>query len=171
MCKTGHGYIKAKMKETNAIAAGEMSGHMFFKDNWFGFDDAVYAASRIAKLIAKLKKTNPKFKLSDLLVPFNAVYTSSEVRFPCEDEFKKPVLAKVAEAIDANSDFFGDKIKDIIKLDGLRIVFDGGFAMIRQSNTEPVFTLRFEGKNKDLCEQYQKAMLTELDSICKSMKG
>lgn len=171
MCKTGHGYIKAKMKETNAIAAGEMSGHMFFKDNWFGFDDAVYSASRIAKLIAKLKKSNPKFKLSDLLVPFNAVYTSSEVRFPCEDEFKKPVLAKVEEAIDANSDFFGDKIKDIIKLDGLRIVFDGGFAMIRQSNTEPVFTLRFEGKNKDLCEQYQKAMLTELDSICKAMKG
>lgn len=171
MCKTGHGYIKAKMKETDAVAAGEMSGHMFFKDKWFGFDDAVYGASRICHQIYEAKKKNPKFKLSDLLEPFNAVFTSSEVRFPCPNEFKKPALEQMAKSINSNPDFFGDKIKDIITLDGLRIVFDGGFAMIRQSNTEPVFTLRFEGKNEALCNQYKNAMLTELEKICNSMKG
>ena len=171
MCKTGHGYIKSKMKETNAVAAGEMSGHMFFKEGWFGFDDAVYAASRLANQIYKEKQVNPNFKLSDLLEPFNAVYTSAEVRYPCADENKKTVLATVSDSIEKNSDFFGDNIKEIIRLDGLRIVFDGGFAMIRQSNTEPVFTLRFEGKNQTLCEQYQKAMINELDRITKSMKG
>jgi len=171
MCRTGHGYIKAKMAETNAIAAGEMSGHMFFKDNWFGFDDAVFAASKIADLINRRKAENPNFKLSDLLEPFNSVYTSPEVRFPCKDEFKKPVLKKMEEKIEGNPDFFGDTIKDIIKLDGLRIVFDGGFAMIRQSNTEPVFTLRFEGKNEKLCNQYMNAMLDELKTITTEMKA
>lgn len=171
MCKTGHGYIKAKMKETDAIAAGEMSGHMFFKENWYGFDDAVYAASRIAALVNKKKKENKNFKLTELLEPFNAVYTSSEERFPCKDEMKKPVLAKINEEIENNPNFFGDEIKDIIRLDGLRIVFDGGFAMIRQSNTEPVFTLRFEGRNEEICNQYKKAMLDELDRICKEMKA
>ena len=171
MCKTGHGYIKAKMKETDAIAAGEMSGHMFFKENWYGFDDAVYAASRIAALVNKKKKEKKNFKLTKLLEPFNAVYTSAEVRFPCKDEMKKPVLAKIDEEIGKNPNFFGDEIKDIIRLDGLRIVFDGGFAMIRQSNTEPVFTLRFEGRNEEVCNQYKKAMLDELERICKEMKA
>ena len=84
---------------------------------------------------------------------------------------KKPVLAKIDEEIGKNPEFFGDEIKDIIRLDGLRIVFDGGFAMIRQSNTEPVFTLRFEGRNEEVCNQYKKAMLDELERICKEMKA
>jgi len=171
MCKTGHGYIKAKMQETGAIAAGEMSGHMFFKDNWFGFDDAVFAASKIADLITKQKRQNPDFKLSDLLEPFKKVYTSSEVRFPCKDECKKPVLKKMEEVIEGNPQFFNDEIKDIIRLDGLRIVFDGGFAMIRQSNTEPVFTLRFEGRTEEVCNQYKDAMLKELEKICTEMNA
>lgn len=170
MCKTGHGYIKSKMKETGAIAAGEMSGHMFFKDGWYGFDDAVYAASRLGKLIAEQKKINPDFKLSDLLEPFKNVYSSPEVRYPCADENKKPILAKIEERILNNPQFFGDDIVDIIRLDGLRIVFNGGFAMIRQSNTEPVFTLRFEGKTEAECEQYKKAMIAELDKISAEMK-
>ena len=171
MCKTGHGYIKAKMQETGAIAAGEMSGHMFFKDGWFGFDDAVYAASRLAYMISQKKKQNPDFTLKALLTPFNAVCTSAEVRFPCEDNLKQPVLKKISEMIENDPNFFGDKIKDIIRLDGLRIVFDGGFAMIRQSNTEPVFTLRFEGRNEKMCKQYQEKMLTNLENVCNAMKG
>ncbi len=71
MCKTGHGYIKDKMKETNAILGGEMSGHTFFKDRYYGFDDAVYAGCRIIEIIAKNKKCNPEFKLEDILEPFN----------------------------------------------------------------------------------------------------
>lgn len=171
MCKTGHGFIKAKMHETNAVAAGEMSGHMFFKDNWYGFDDAVFAASKLADLIKRHKKDNPNFKLSDLLEPFKKVFTSPEVRFPCKDEFKKPVLAEMEKRITSNPGFFGDTIKNIIKLDGLRIVFDGGFAMIRQSNTEPVFTLRFEGRNEKMCRLYQTAMLNELKKVTTEMKA
>lgn len=171
MCKTGHGFIKAKMAETGAVAAGEMSGHMFFADRWFGFDDAVFAAARLGYIIYTLKQKNPDFKMSDVLKPFASVYTSPEIRFPCADELKKPILQKLEKMIIANPDLFRDTIKEIIKLDGLRIVFNGGFAMIRQSNTEPVFTLRFEGKTKDKCDGYRDALINQLEKLCSEMKG
>lgn len=165
MCKTGHGYIKDKMKETGAILAGEMSGHTFFKDRYYGFDDAVYAGCRIIEIISKQKKLNPEFKISDILKPFDAVYSSPEVRYPCPNELKKLTLEKIKEIVLNNRDIFGSKIKDIITLDGMRIVFDGGFALIRQSNTEPVFTLRFEAKTKEECEKFKSVMINELDKI------
>ena len=167
MCKTGHGYIKDKMKETNALLAGEMSGHTFFKDRYYGFDDAIYAGCRIIEIIAKNKKKNQNFKLQDMLKPFNAVCSSDEVRFPCPNEKKKETLEKVKHCIEANSNLFGSQIKDIITLDGMRIVFDGGFALIRQSNTEPVFTLRFEGKTKEDCERYKTCMIKTLEEVLK----
>ena len=136
MCKTGHGYIKDKMKETGALLAGEMSGHTFFKDRYYGFDDAIYAGCRIIEIIAKHKKINPEFKISDMLKAFDEVYSSAEVRYPCPNELKKSTLEKVKSMIEADKNIFGSQIKDIITLDGMRIVFDGGFALIRQSNTE-----------------------------------
>ena len=154
MTKTGHGYIKSKMKETNALLAGEMSGHTFFKDRYFGYDDAIYAGCRLIEIIAKNKSKNEDFKLSDLLEPFKQVHLSDEVRLKCPNELKKEVLEKIKVKI--NDDLFSSKIKDIITIDGLRIIFEDGFALIRQSNTEPVFTLRFEAKTKEKCEQYQK---------------
>lgn len=165
MCKTGHGYIKDKMKETGALLAGEMSGHTFFKDRYYGFDDAIYAGCRIIEIIAKHKKVNPEFKISDMLKPFDEVYSSAEVRYPCPNERKKEVLQKVQQMVENNKDIFGSAIKDIITLDGMRIVFDGGFALIRQSNTEPVFTLRFEAKTKEECEKLKTAMLAMLGEI------
>ena len=165
MCKTGHGYIKSKMKETNALLAGEMSGHTFFKDRYYGFDDAIYAGCRIIEIISKQKKQNPKFQISDLLKPFDSVYSSPEVRYNCPNELKKEVLEKVKEIIHTNKEIFTLEIKDIITIDGMRIVFDGGFALIRQSNTEPVFTLRFEAKNKSECERFKNTMIEILDSI------
>ena len=167
MCKTGHGYIKDKMKETNALLAGEMSGHTFFKDRYYGFDDAIYAGCRIIEIIAKHKKSNPDFKLQDMLKPFDAVCSSDEVRFPCPNEKKKETLEKVKSCIEADKNLFGSEIKEIITLDGMRIVFDGGFALIRQSNTEPVFTLRFEGKTKEDCERYKNCMIATLESVLK----
>ena len=92
MCKTGHGYIKDKMKETGAILAGEMSGHTFFKDRYYGFDDAIYAGCRIIEIISKHKKLNPEFKISDMLKAFDAVYSSPEVRYPCPNNIKKSAL-------------------------------------------------------------------------------
>lgn len=167
MCKTGHGYIKDKMKETNALLAGEMSGHTFFKDRYYGFDDAIYAGCRIIEIIANHKKINPDFKISDMLKPFDEVCSSEEVRFPCSNELKKSTLEKVKQCVEEDKNLFGSEIKEIITLDGMRIVFDGGFALIRQSNTEPVFTLRFEAKNKEECDRFKSCMVNTLENILK----
>ncbi len=167
MCKTGHGYIKDKMKETNALLAGEMSGHTFFKDRYYGFDDAIYAGCRIIEIISKHKKLNPNFKISDMLTPFDNVCSSEEVRFPCPNDKKKEVLEQFKHCVETNRNMFGSDIKDIITLDGMRIVFDGGFALIRQSNTEPVFTLRFEAQNKDQCEKFKSCMINTLEKFLK----
>lgn len=163
MCKTGHGYIKEKMKETGALLGGEMSGHTFFKDRYYGYDDAVYAGCRMIEIISKKKAQKPHFKIENLLEPFNRVYTSSEVRYPCPNELKKSTLEYVKEQVKNNPDMFGSKIEDIVTLDGMRIVFKGGFALIRQSNTEPVFTLRFEANNEDECNRFKDAMINCLD--------
>lgn len=167
MCKTGHGYIKDMMKETNATLAGEMSGHTFFKDRYYGFDDAIYAGCRIIEIIANHRKNNPNFVISDMLKPFDKVCSSEEVRFPCPNELKKETLEKVKQCVENDKNLFGSAIKDIITLDGMRIVFDGGFALIRQSNTEPVFTLRFEAKTKDECERFKSCMIKVLEKILK----
>lgn len=165
MCKTGHGFIKGKMKETGAVLAGEMSGHTFFKDRYYGFDDATYAGCRIIEIIANQKRKNPDFKIEDLLSPFEHVYSSNEVRFPCANELKQQTLSSFANLVKENQNLFGETIKDIVTIDGLRIIFNGGFALIRQSNTEPVFTLRFEAKTKEKAENYQKVMLESLKQI------
>jgi len=165
MCKTGHGYIKSMMKEKGAILAGEMSGHTFFKDRYYGYDDAVYAGCRIIEIVAKQKQINPNFVIEDLLTPFDEVCTSPELRLPCPNELKKTVLEGFKEYVQANLTCFGNDIKEIITMDGMRIVFDGGFALIRQSNTEPVFTLRFEGKTEAECENYKNVMVNKLNEI------
>ena len=172
MTKTGHGYIKAKMRETGAVLAGEMSGHTFFKDRYYGFDDAIYAGCRIIEIIAEKKKQNPMFKLSDMLKPFENIYTSSEVRLPCPNSLKKQTLDIFQSDIALHPDFFGTEIKEIITIDGMRIVFggnDSGFALIRQSNTEPVFTLRFEAQSEDKAKKYEDLMVNKLMEIIKDL--
>ena len=170
MCKTGHGYIKEKMKETGAVLAGEMSGHTFFKDRYYGYDDAIYAGCRIIEIISKHKAQNPNFTIQDMLDPYKKVFSSPEVRFPCPNDLKKSVLEQVKETVNNNKDIFGSPIKDIITIDGMRIVFDGGFALIRQSNTEPVFTLRFEAKTEDECKRFQDCMISLLERVLEEIK-
>ena len=165
MCKTGHGYIKSKMKETGAILAGEMSGHIFFKDRYYGYDDAIYAGCRIIEIVAKNKYSNPEFKIESLLGDFDKIYTSDEVRFHCPNDRKKEVLDNLKKIIDKNKDIFSSQIRDIVTIDGMRIIFDDGFALIRQSNTEPVFTMRFEAKSKEKMEHYQKVLVDETDKL------
>ena len=171
MCKTGHGFIKSKMRETGAVLAGEMSGHTFFKDSYYGFDDAVYAGCRIIEIISRKKKLNPNFKISDMLEPFKNVFSSLEVRLACPNSLKKPVLEEFKNVIEKNPEFFETKIKDIITIDGMRIVFDNGFALIRQSNTEPVFTLRFEADSKENVQKYEDLMVSELLDIVKEISA
>ena len=165
MYKTGHGYIKSKMKETGALLAGEMSGHVFFKDRYYGYDDAIYAGCRLIEIVAKNKKANPNFNLKDLIKPFDEVHLSNEVRLECPNDFKKPVLEELRGQI--SDELFNSKIKDIITIDGLRIIFEDGFALIRQSNTEPVFTLRFEAKTQEQCENYQKTLCSLTEELVK----
>jgi len=165
MYKTGHGFIKAKMKETGAILAGEMSGHIFFKDRYYGFDDAIYAGCRLIEIVAKHKRNNPEFKIESLLKPFDGVYLSKEVRLECPNQYKQPVLKALEEHIEKSPDIFGSKIKEIITIDGLRIIFDDGFALIRQSNTEPVFTLRFEADTPEKCQHYEDTLVGVVGNI------
>lgn len=167
MCKTGHGYIKSMMKEKNAVLAGEMSGHTFFKDRYYGYDDAIYAGIRIIEIVAKYKKKNANFVIEDLLKPFNEVCTSPELRHPCPNNQKTNVLEEFKKYVMENPDCFGTRIKDIITMDGMRIVFEGGFALIRQSNTEPVFTCRFEGKNEKEVDNYRAVMVEQLNKLIK----
>ncbi len=163
MTKTGHGYIKSKMREEGALLAGEMSGHTFFKDRYYGYDDAIYAGCRLIEIVAKNKMQNPNFKLNELLEPFNKVHLSDEVRLSCPNELKDKVLDTLKDKI--NEELFNSKIKEIITIDGLRIIFEDGFALIRKSNTEPVFTLRFEAKTKEKCEIYKEALVNLTNSL------
>ena len=141
-----------------------MSGHTFFKDRYYGYDDAIYAGCTMLEIVAKNKKDNSNFKIEDILTPFSRVYTSDEVRYPCPNERKKDTLAYIKSTVEKNPNMFGSEIKDIVTLDGMRIVFKGGFALIRQSNTEPVFTLRFEAKDEAECNRFKNTMISCLDT-------
>jgi len=165
MWKTGHGYIKSKMKEEKAVIAGEMSGHIFFKDRYYGFDDAVYAGCRFIEIVAKKKMLDPNFKVSQLLDSLPFPEGALDVRHPCKDELKKPVLAELAKIFAENKNIFINPIKDIITIDGLRLVFEDGYAIIRQSNTEPVFTMGFEAQTLENAESYKNTMLRLVDDL------
>jgi len=171
MCKTGHGYIKSKMKETGALLAGEMSGHTFFKDRYYGFDDAVYAGCRLIEIVAKYKKADSNFKIESLLTPFDEVCSSPEIRTPCPNELKKVVLEEFAKHVETHPEMYGSPIKDIVTLDGLRIIFNDGFALVRQSNTEPVFTLRFEASSNLYCDIYRDTTVNLMEEIIKKHKA
>ena len=102
-----------------------------------------------------------------MLSDFAEICSSKEVRFHCPNDYKKPVLEDMAKYLEENPSLFDTEIKDIITIDGMRIILEDGFALIRQSNTEPVFTLRFEAKSKENCEKYQERFLEQLDKIVK----
>ena len=131
MWKTGHSLIKQKMKEVKAELAGEMSGHMFFADRYFGYDDAIYALCRLLEILGSGKK-----KMSELLSDIPKTYSTPEIRFECPDSIKFEVVRKAAE-------YFRDRF-DIIDIDGVRVIFEDGWGLVRASNTQPALVLRFE---------------------------
>jgi phosphomannomutase/phosphoglucomutase len=132
MTRTGHSLIKKRMKELNAPLAGEMSGHMFFGD-WYGFDDALYASARLARLVAA--STDGLAAMIDSLPRYEA---SPEIRVDCPDERKFAVVDAVLERYRSTH--------EVIDIDGARILFPGGWGLVRASNTQPVLVLRVEGK-------------------------
>jgi len=131
MWKTGHSLIKAKMKEENAPLAGEMSGHMFFADNYYGFDDAIFASLRLVELLSKTQK-----KFSQLVDEIPSYFVTPEIRVPCPDSEKFKVVKEVKSIL--------EKDNEIIDIDGVRVSFSDGWGLLRASNTQPVLVLRFE---------------------------
>ena len=119
------------------------------------------------EIVSNAKKSNPSFKVENLLEPFNKIYTSDEYRLECPNALKIAVLGQFKKYVEENPKMFGSPIKDVITIDGMRIIFDGGFALIRQSNTEPVFTLRFEAKTQEECERFQKVMVEKVEDLVK----
>ena len=136
MSAAGHSLIKKKMQETNALLAGEMSGHICFSDEYYGFDDAIYAACRILKIVASSKE-----KVSAMLTDVPKTAATPEIRVDCPDENKFEIVRELTESF--------RKEYDVIDIDGVRIKFDNGWALIRASNTQPVIVFRFEANNAD----------------------
>ncbi len=136
MWKAGHSIIKAKMKETNAALAGEMSGHIFFADRFYGFDDATYAGARVLEILSKTDK-----KLSEILSDLPETFSTPELRVDCADEQKFKIVAKIAEEF--------AKTNEVITIDGARILFENGWGLVRASNTQAILVLRFEADSEE----------------------
>jgi phosphomannomutase/phosphoglucomutase len=146
MWKTGHSLIKAKMKETHSVLAGEMSGHMFFKDRYYGFDDAIYAAARLFEIIAESKQT-PAEMLADLPPSFS----TPELRVDCPDATKFAV-------VQASREEFEKRGLKVNAIDGARIDFGDGWGLVRASNTQPVLVFRFEATSEKRLAEIRQTM-------------
>lgn len=145
MYKTGHSLIKAKMKQEHAELAGEMSGHMFFADRYFGYDDALYAACRLLEIVANSGKP-----MSAQLAGLPKTVSTPEIRVDCTDEAKFDLVARVAAQF--------RETHEVIDVDGVRVLFEGGWGLLRASNTQPVLVMRFEASNDALLAAYQREM-------------
>jgi len=165
MWKTGHSLIKAKMKELGAAMGGEMSGHLFFADRYFGYDDAIYAACRLVEILKKMKSSNGvKADLSMLLSDLPKTFNTPEIRFDCPDAIKFKVIEKARE-IFSSGDGLRLRPKEIITVDGVRAIFASGWGLIRASNTQPVLVMRFEAKDADSLAEIRNMMEDKLKVI------
>ena len=161
MWKTGHSLIKSKMVELKAAMAGEMSGHIFFADRYLGFDDAVYASARLLEILVKKREKDPAFKFSSLLAGLPSSVVTPEYRVESSDDDKFKVIEEVKELVGKEVGE-GSNIRDLIDIDGLRVVFNGGWALVRASNTQPVLVMRFEADDEKLLEEYKGFMRDHL---------
>lgn len=157
MWKTGHSLIKSKMKESKAALAGEMSGHIFFADRYFGYDDAIYAALRVLEIASQAKGP-----LSSLLADLPQTVATPEIRIDCEEEKKFQLVAETK----ARLRLLG---KDINDIDGVRIDFGDGWGLVRASNTQPVLVLRFEAQNTERMEAIRRAVEDALIAAAKDI--
>ena len=156
MWKTGHSLIKKKMKEEKAELAGEMSGHMFFADRYFGYDDAIYASCRLLEILSNTGKA-----LSDLLSDVPKTYTTPEIRVDCPDDKKFSLVEQV-------TDYFRQR-NEVIDIDGVRVLFPDGWGLVRASNTQPALVLRFEALSENRLSEIKDHIETTLEGIKQSM--
>jgi phosphomannomutase/phosphoglucomutase len=157
MWKAGHSLIKAKMKETGAALAGEMSGHIFFADRFYGFDDATYAGARVLEIISNTDKT-----LSELLSDLPETFSTPELRVDCAEEKKFVVVQKIADEF--------AKTNRVIRIDGARILFENGWGLVRASNTQAILVLRFEADTKENLQAIQETVESRVNELIKAIK-
>ena len=153
MFKTGHSLIKAKMRELNSPLGGEMSGHIFFKERWFGFDDGTYAGCRLLEIVSKVADSNA------LLHALPTSFSTPELNVPCAEGEPHALVEKLV----ALSRFDAPAV--VTTIDGLRVDWPDGFGLVRSSNTTPVLVLRFEGHTPEALERIQKIMLDLLQAV------
>jgi phosphomannomutase/phosphoglucomutase len=152
MWKTGHSLIKSKMKEEGALLAGEMSGHIFFSDRYYGYDDAIYASLRLFEILSRSPGS-----LSSLLADVPRYFITPEIRVDCPDRIKFKVIEDLRRALAP-----GHRIIDI---DGLRVVYGDGWGLVRASNTQPVLVLRFEARTRERLEEIRREMVSRLVEV------
>jgi phosphomannomutase / phosphoglucomutase len=157
MWKTGHSMIKQKMKEVRAELAGEMSGHIFFADRYFGFDDAVYATCRLLEILSDTGKT-----IGELLADVPRTFNTPEIRVEMPDNVKFKVVERV-------TDYFRQREK-VIDIDGARVLFDDGWGLVRASNTQPALVLRFEALSEERLAEIRHIVESALDEIKKQIQ-
>ena len=153
MAPTGHFHIKKAIKRTGALLGGEMSGHIFFNDKWYGFDDGHYAAARIAEII-----NNSDQSISQLVDILPKSFSTPELNISVTDDTKFKIIEDFIDQCDLD----GKKIT----LDGLRVNFENGWGLIRASNTSPKLVLRFEGNSLEEMEGIKNLFMSELSRIC-----
>ncbi len=152
MWKAGHSLIKAKMKETGAALAGEMSGHIFFADRFYGFDDATYAGARVLEILSKTDKT-----LSQLLSDLPETFSTPELRVVCADERKFEIVRKIADEF--------AQTNEVITTDGARILFANGWGLVRASNTQAILVLRFEADSEENLNAIRQTVEVRVKSL------
>jgi phosphomannomutase/phosphoglucomutase len=158
MWKAGHSLLKAKMRETGAVLGGEMSGHIFFADRYFGYDDAIYASVRTLEILAKTGK-----ELPELLADLPPSFTTPEIRVDCSDDLKFRIAEKVR-------DHFRGKY-EIIDVDGVRVKFTDGWGLVRASNTQPILVLRFEAKTQEKLAEYKALVEGVVEEVKQSISS
>ena len=152
MWKAGHSLIKAKMKEVKAALAGEMSGHIFFADRYYGYDDAIYAGARLLEVLSRTGK-----RISELLADVPRMYNTPEIRVDCPERYKFEIVRKA-------QNYFSQH-HETVTVDGVRVLFDDGWGLIRASNTQPVLVLRFEAQSARRLEEIQELMEGKLNEF------
>jgi phosphomannomutase/phosphoglucomutase len=157
MWKAGHSLIKQKMKEVGALLGGEMSGHMFFADKFFGFDDAIYSSLRLLEIMGKDERP-----VSEYLKDVPKMYSTPEIRIDCPDNVKFGVVKRLTE-------YYRDRFK-IIDIDGVRVILEDGWGLVRSSNTQPVLVLRFEAISGQALERIKGMVMNDLSMIMKEYK-
>ncbi|AEF94998.1 phosphoglucomutase/phosphomannomutase alpha/beta/alpha domain II [Desulfotomaculum nigrificans CO-1-SRB] len=151
--KTGHSLIKAKMKEINAVFTGEMSGHMFFADEYYGYDDALYAAARLLRILSHSDKP-----LSELLSDVPKTYCTPEIRVACEEDKKHQYVSHAKK-------YFKDKGYPFIDVDGVRVQFANGWGLVRASNTGPELIIRCEAGSQDQLETIKQEIARSISPL------